>query len=123
MADRLDHRADVGITGRLGFDKARRAPLVSTIQIDPLKEDTMEMEVQIDRTPETLDECHRPWLDVGSLTASCDGFVYIILPDRGADDRMNLRGQLLGRRHPIPQGDRHRHDPLADGDPGDDPLN
>ena len=61
------------------------------------------------------------WM-LARATASCDGFVHIILPDRGADDRMDLRGQLLGRGHPVPQGDRHRHDPLARGDPGNDLL-
>ena len=64
----------------------------------------MEMEIQIDGTAETLDKCHRPWLDVGSRTASCDGFVHIILSDRGTDDRMDLRGEVL-RGHPVPQGE------------------
>ena len=97
--------------------------LVGAIEIDPLEEDAMAMEVEIDGTPETLDKCDRPWLDVGSRTASCDGSVHIILPDRGTDDRMDLRGEILGRGHPIPQGDRHRHDPLAYWHPGDDPRN
>ena len=76
----------------------------------------MEMEVEIDGTPETLDKRHRSRLNIGSLKASGDCLVHIILPDRGADDGVDLRGQLLGRGHPIPQGDRHRHDPLAGGD-------
>src|SRR4029453_1395359 len=83
----------------------------------------MIMEIQIDSTPETLDKCDRPRLDVRLFKASYDGFVHIILPDRGTDDGMDLRSQLLGRGHPIPQGDRHRDDPLAGGDPGEDPLN
>ena len=29
---------------------------------------------------------------------------------------------LQGRGHPIPQGDRHRHDPLAGGESGNDLL-
>ena len=90
--------------------------------------------VHIKGTSETLDKCVRPRLDVGSREASCDGFVHIILPNRRTDDRMDLRGQLLGRGHPIPQGEGaplnwrpsadavagngHRHDPLAGGDPG-----
>ena len=35
---------------------------------------------------------------------------------------MDLRGQLLGGGHPIPQGDWYRDDPLAGGDPGNDLL-
>ena len=54
--------------------------------------------------------------------AACDRLVHIILPDRGADDRMDLRGQVLGRGHPVPQGDGHRDDPLARRHPGDDLL-
>ena len=82
----------------------------------------MEMQMHIEGTPKTLHTCHRPWLDLGSHTASCDRLVHIILPDRGADDRMDRGGEVLRCRHPIPQGDRHRHDPLAGGDPGDDLL-
>jgi hypothetical protein len=76
------------------------------------------MEVQIDRTAKTLDKGHRPRLDLGPWDTACDRLVHIILPNRGADDGMNLRGELLGRSHPIPQGDRHRHDPLARRHPG-----
>jgi hypothetical protein len=65
---------------------------------------------------------HHLWLDAGSLQASGDSLVHIILPNRGADDGVDLRGELLGRGHPIPQGDRHRHNPLAGGDPGNDLL-
>src|SRR4030095_8229640 len=96
--------------------------LVTPIYVDALKEDAMEMEVQIHGTTETLDKRHRPRLHVGSLQASGDCLVHIILPDRGADAGMDLRRPLLGRGHPIPQGDWHRDDPLAGGDPGNDLL-
>ena len=110
----------------------------SAVHIDAFKENHVEMQIQIDRTAKTLDKCDRSRLDVGSREASCDGFVHIILPNRRTDDRMDLRGQLLGRGNPIPQGEGaplnwrpfadavagngHRDDPLAGGDPGDDPL-
>ena len=42
-ADRLDYRGNVGITGRLALEKARREALVGPIKIDPLKEDNMKM--------------------------------------------------------------------------------
>jgi hypothetical protein len=51
MADRLDHRGDVGIAGRLALEKARLAALVGAIQIDAFKADAMEMEMQ--ETPST----------------------------------------------------------------------
>ena len=35
---------------------------------------------------------------------------------------MDLRGEVLRGGHPVPQGDRHRHDPLARRDPGNDLL-
>ena len=66
MADLLDHGGDVGIGGRLACDKARLEALVGAIEIDPLKEDAMEMEIQIDGTAETLDKGDRPRLDLGS---------------------------------------------------------
>src|SRR4029434_8722796 len=113
MTDLLDHGGDVGIAGGLPREKARREALVGAIEIDPFEEDAMEMEIQIDGTAETLDKYDRPRLDVGSRIASCDGFVHIILPDRGTDDRMDLRGEVLRGGHPVPQGNGHRDDPLA----------
>jgi hypothetical protein len=50
MADRLDHRGDVGIAGRLALEKARLAALVGAIQIDALEEDAMEMEIEKTRS-------------------------------------------------------------------------
>jgi hypothetical protein len=79
MTDLLDHGGDVGIAGGLTREKARREALVGAIEIDPFEEDAMEMEIQIESTPESLDKCDRPRLDVGSRIASCDGFVHIIL--------------------------------------------
>jgi hypothetical protein len=69
--------------------------LVPAIQIDPLKEDAMEIEVEIDGTPETLDERRQSRLNIGSLKASGDCLVHIILPDRGANDRMDHGGEVL----------------------------
>jgi len=45
MADFLNHVCHVGIAGRLDREKAGRAALVGAIEIDPLEEDAMEMEV------------------------------------------------------------------------------
>ena len=75
--------------------------------------------LEIESTPETLDKGDRPRLDVGSLAATYDGFVHIILPDRGTNDGMDLRRQLLGCGHPIPQRYRYRDDPLVCRYPGD----
>ena len=63
-ADLLDHGGDVGIRGRLAREKARRAALVGAIEIDPLKEDHMKMEIQIDGTAESLDKGDRSRLDL-----------------------------------------------------------
>jgi hypothetical protein len=50
LADLLGHGGDVGIAGRLGFDKPGLEVLVGAIQIDPFKEDTMIMEIQETRS-------------------------------------------------------------------------
>src|SRR5262249_673134 len=61
MADLRDNRGDIGIGGRLDCDKAWLEARLSAIEVDALKEDAMEMEVQIDGTAKALDKGHRPW--------------------------------------------------------------
>src|SRR5919109_960600 len=108
MADFLKHVCHVGIAGRLAREKAGLAARLGAIEVDALKKDTMEMEIEIEGTPKTLHKRDRPWLDLVSWDTACDRLVHVILPDCRADERMDLRGQLLGRGHPIPQGDGHR---------------
>jgi len=122
VADFLQHVGHVGIAGRLAREKAGLAARLGAIEVDALKKEDMKMELEIEGTAETLDKGDRPRLEVGARKASGDCLVHVILPDRGANDRMDLRGQVLGRGHPIPQGDGHRHDPLAGRHPGDDVL-
>ncbi len=69
--------------------------LVGPIKIDPLKEDNMEMEVQIHGAPEALDKRDRSRLYLLPLDAACDRLVHVILSDRSSDDGMNLRRQVL----------------------------
>jgi len=45
-ADLLDHGADVGVGRGLTLKKPGCASLIGTIQIDPLQEDEVEMEIQ-----------------------------------------------------------------------------
>ncbi len=47
--DLLDHGGDVRVGRCLACDKARLAVLVTAIEIDPLQEDTMEMEIGVRR--------------------------------------------------------------------------
>lgn len=70
MADLLDHVCDVGVGRWLDCEKARLAPLVGALQIDPFQEDNMIMDIHIEGTAKALDKCDRPRLDVGSLKAS-----------------------------------------------------
>src|SRR5262249_23572529 len=91
MADLLDHGGDVRIAGWFGCDKVGLEARCSAIAVDALQEDAMEMEVQVDRTAKTLDKCDRPRLDLVSWGTACDRLVHIILPDRRANDRMDLR--------------------------------
>jgi hypothetical protein len=100
--DFLDHGGDVGVGRRLTLDKAGLAARLSAIAVDALKKDTMKMEIEIEGTAKTLQKRDRPWLDLVAWDTACDRLVDVILTDGGADDRMDLRGQLWGRGHPIP---------------------
>jgi len=57
--------------------------------------------MEIEATANTLHKRDRPWLDLVAWDPAGDRLVHIILTDRGANDRMDLRGQLLGCGHPI----------------------
>jgi hypothetical protein len=121
--DVLDHGRNIGIGGRLDLDEARLEAGLGAIQIDSLKEDEVEMEVEIDGAAKALDKGDRSRLDLLPWDTACDRLAHVILADRGANNRMDHRRQVLRGGHPIPQGDGYRHDPLAGGDPGNDPLN
>jgi len=71
-ADLLDHVGDVSVSRWLARKKTRCAPLVGTIQIDPLKKDKMIMHVHIDGTAKTLEKGHRPWLHLLPWDPMCD---------------------------------------------------
>ena len=55
----------------------------------------MIMDIQIDGAAEALDKRHRSRLALLPLATSFDRLVDVILTDRGADNRMDLRGQVL----------------------------
>jgi hypothetical protein len=95
MAELRADRGNIGSGGRLACDKTWREARLSAIEVDALKEDAMEMEVQMDGTARALDKGHRPWLHVGSVKASGDCLVHIILTDHGANDRMDHSGEAL----------------------------
>src|SRR5215472_4230310 len=100
MADFLQHVGHVGIAGRLAREKARLEVLVGAIEIDPLEEDAMEMEIEIEGTPKTLDKRDRPWVDLVAWGTACDRLVHIILTDGRANDGMDLGREVLRRGHP-----------------------
>ena len=50
MADRLDHRGDVGIAGRLDREKAGLEARLGAIEVDALKKEDMKMEMQEKRS-------------------------------------------------------------------------
>ena len=80
--------------------------------MDVLKEDTIEMEVEIEGDTKALDTCDRLWLYLGPWEPTGESLVHIMLPDRRTNNPINLRGEVMGRGHPIPQGDRHRNDAI-----------
>ena len=55
----------------------------------------MIMQMHVDGTAKTLDKRDGFRLDCGSWDTTCDGLIHIILTNRGADDGMDLRGQVL----------------------------
>src|SRR5262249_38405602 len=116
------HLCYIGIAGRLAREKARFATFVGAIEVDTLQEDAMEMKVHIERTAKALEKGDRPRVDGGPLVTAVDRLVDIILPDRGANDGMDLGGEVLRGCHPVAQGDGYRHHPLPRGDPGEDLL-
>jgi hypothetical protein len=91
----LDHCRTVGLGGWRALDNTRPQALGRAVYLDAFQAHHMERQIQLECAAETLETCHRPWLAVGSRPASCDGFVHIILPDRGAPDRLDLRGEVL----------------------------
>src|SRR5215831_17493309 len=120
VTDLLEDRGDVDIARWLAREKAGFAPFVGAIEVDPLHKDAMDMEVELERTPKALDKRDRSRVDLLPLYATLDRLVDIILPDGGTNDRMDLGREVLGRRHPVAQRDRHRDDPLASRHPGHD---
>ncbi len=118
LADLLEDRGDLRIGGRLLGAKTWREPLGGAVLIDPLKEDQVVMQIQIDASTEALQERHRAGLHGGPRGALLHGVIDIILPDGAADNGMDCGGELSGGRHPITKGNGYRDDPLPRGYPG-----
>jgi len=80
--------------GGSALTKAGIEARFGAIEVDALQEDAMEMEVQLMALP-------KRWINVTdpgwtwSRGTRCDHLVHIILPNRGTDDRMDLRGEVL----------------------------
>jgi hypothetical protein len=53
------------------------------------------MDMQMHSTTASLDTRHRPWLDLLPRHTSYDRLIHITLSNRGVDDGMNLRCQVL----------------------------
>jgi hypothetical protein len=82
----------------------------------------MRMEVEIDGTAQTSEQGPRPWWPLRPGDPMGDRLMHSIRTDRGAHDRMDRGGQVLGRGPPVPQGDGDRDDPWACWHPGNDRL-
>src|SRR5215831_12945672 len=95
VPDLLEDCGDVRIAGWFGCDKAGLAAHCGAIEVDPLYEDAMAMEVYIDRTAKPLDKRHRPRLDLVAWDTAGDRLVHVILPDGRANNGMDLRREVL----------------------------
>ena len=98
MTHRLIFYTTSAMSASVGGSTLRKRglrPPATPIEIHPLKEDTMKMEMQIHGTAKALDKRYRPRLNLLPLDASFDRLVDVILHNRGADNRMNRRRQVL----------------------------
>ena len=120
--DLLDHVGDVGIGRGRAREKAGFVAFVGAIEKHPLQEKQVIVPIEIEGTAKTLDKRDRAGVDGGALAPALDRLVDVILPDGGANDRMDLGREVLGRRCPVAQGDGHRDDPLPCRHPGNDLL-
>ena len=93
--DLLDHGGDVGVGRGLAREKAGCATFVGAIEIDPLQEEQWKLQIEIEGTAKALDKGDRSRVDVRPLMTLCDRLVDVILPDGGANDRMDLGGEVL----------------------------
>src|SRR5215813_693571 len=91
-ADVLYHRCDSGMAGRLAREKAGLQAHGGALEVDTLYEDAMAMEVHIERTAKTLEKRDRARVDGGARVTALDRLVDVILPDGGANDRMDRGG-------------------------------
>src|SRR5262249_32898107 len=80
-ADFLYHRCYIGIAGRFAREKAGLQAHGGAIEVDPLYEDAMAMEVHIERAAKTLEKRDRARVDGGSRVTALDRLVDVILPD------------------------------------------
>jgi hypothetical protein len=122
-ADLLDHCSDVRVRRWLALEKAGWATLVGAIKKHPLQEEQVIVDVELEGTAKELDKRDRTRVDLQPLHTALDCLVDVILCNGPADDRMGFGSEVLRRRHPVPQRDRYRDDPLAGCDLGDDALN
>src|SRR5437899_9416111 len=92
LTDLLDHRRNVGIAGRLACDKPGLEAHGGTIEVDALKKEDMEMQMHIQGAAKALEKGDRARVDGGPLVTLGGRLVDVILPDGGANDRMDLGG-------------------------------
>jgi hypothetical protein len=59
------------------------------------REDDVKMALQIDGPTEALEKRHRPRLDLLSFTTACDRLAHVILRNRGTENGMDVRSQVL----------------------------
>jgi hypothetical protein len=60
------------------------------------------MAIEIDGAAKTLDKGDRSRLDLGPRDTAYDRLAHVILADRGANNRMDYRRQVLRGSHLIP---------------------
>ena len=77
--DLLEDRGNVRIDGWLALEKARLEARRGAIEIDALKNNTMQMDMQIEGAPEALDKRHRSRLYLLLLDPAFDCMVDVIL--------------------------------------------
>jgi hypothetical protein len=92
--DGLAHLCHVRIAGRLTLEKTGCEALIEAIEKNSFDGDDVVMKVQIETSAKSLEKGNRSWLDFLALNTAFNGLVDVKLCDGGADNAMNLRGQI-----------------------------
>src|SRR5262245_11248458 len=93
--DLLDDSGNVGVGRRCALEKAGLKAHGGAVEVDAFKKEDMEMQMHIQGAAKALDKGNRSRVEKSPLVPLRSRLVDIRLPDRGANNRMDLGGEVL----------------------------